>query len=93
MGDESNDQDKWESFYRMALAGACGLILALTGALVGLWARSLDHRLDDLAESNRKQWQVLNERSSLAPRLSAVEGLGADQERRLREVEIRLGRR
>lgn len=81
--EERNETLSWRS---VAYA-ACALLLALGGVVVGLWSQSLDKRLDDIAENQSKQWEVLNQRASLAPRLDAIERQTSDQEQRLRTVE------
>lgn len=92
MRDEEPEEETGPS-WRLVALGACGLVVTLGGLAFGLWSRSLDQRLESIYLSQSKQWEVLNQRSSLAPRLDVVERQTEEQERRLREVEIRLGAR
>lgn len=89
-----HDDDQQNAYlsWRSLAVGACGLILTVGGLAIGLWSQSLDQRLDDIASSQRKQWEVLNQRANLDPRLGSIERQTADQELRLREVERRMWR-
>lgn len=82
--------ENFEKFYKWALAGACSLVLLIGGMAVGLWSRALDQRLEDMANNQHKQWEVINERASLPPRLGEVERRTDDHEQRLRQVERKL---
>lgn len=78
--DDANASPSW----RVVAIGACSLVLASGGYLVGDTLTGLRAELKDVR-------QIMDSRSSLAPRLETVERQTGDQERRLREVEIRLG--
>jgi hypothetical protein len=83
-------EDSWSGFYRWALTGACSGILLIGGMAIGLWSQSIDRRLDDIATSQNKQWDVLNERASLPTRVNEGERRTEDLEQRLRQVERRV---
>ena len=72
--------------WRLVAIGACSLILAIGGYVVGDTLTGLRTELKEVR-------QVLDSRSSLAPRLDSLERQSDDQERRIREVEIWKGRR
>lgn len=73
--------------WRLIALGACSLVLTFGGLVIGVWSESLDHRLNDIANSQRRQWEVLNERASLSPRMENAERQSLDQEQRLRALE------
>lgn len=90
----AQNDESWTGFYKWALAGTCGCILLIGGVAAGIWSKSLDRRLDDLALGQSKQWEVLNERASLPPRLGEVERQmerqREDFEARLRQIERKM---
>ena len=88
MSDTHDHEDDGVS-WRLVAFGACGLVLTFGGMAVGLWSQSLDKRLDDIAANQVKQWEVLNSRASLAPRLERIERETEDQEQRIRQLEQR----
>ena len=86
----AQNEESWEGFYKWAFTGACSLVLLIGGVAIGLWSQSLDRRLSDIADSQARQWQILNERASLPPRLGEVERRTDDQEQRLRQIERKV---
>ena len=70
--------------WQVVAIGACGIVLSGGGYIIG-------DTLTDLRTEIRDVRQTLDQRSSIPPRLESVERQADDQERRLREVEIRLG--
>lgn len=70
--------------WRVVAVGACSLILTGGSYLVGDTLSSLRVELKEVRT-------ILDQRSSLPPRLESIERQTDDQEKRLREVEIRLG--
>ena len=86
----AQNEEGWTEFYKWALAGSCSLVILVAGMAIGLWSRSLDRRLDDIASSQIKQWEIINERASLPPRLGEIERRTDDQEQRLRQIERKV---
>lgn len=82
-----DEPDEQGPTWRLVAIGACSLVLTFGGLAAGVWSSALVERLDEIARSQAKQWEVLNQRASLAPRLDAEEQRTADQELRLRALE------
>lgn len=81
MSDDEANGPSW----RIMVYSFGGLVLSGGGYLVG-------DTLTNLRTELKEVRSVLESRASLAPRLDSVERQTDDHERRLREVEIRLGR-
>ena len=70
--------------WRLVALGACAIILTLGSYVVGDTLTNIHIELKNIQ-------QIIDSRSSLAPRLDSIERQTNDQEKRLREVEIRIG--
>ena len=89
MGD-ANDQST--SLLQKAFIGACTIIVSLCGLVVGLWSHSLETAVTEVRDSQRAIWRIIGERASLPARTAELEKRSDDQERRLREAEVKIGR-
>lgn len=83
--DMADTQDDNGPTWRIVAYGLGGFVLSGGGYLVG-------DTLSSLRDELKQVRATLESRASLAPRLDSVEKQGDDHERRLREVEIRLGK-
>ena len=63
--------------------GACGLIIALCGVVVGLWSSAIERDLNEIRAT-------LNAHASLPPRTIELERRTDDQEGRLRAIERQM---
>lgn len=82
--------------YKTLFLGACTLVLALGGALVGYWNSTSNGELASLRASNTEQWRQIREyHNSLLEIRAKYEWLRdqtGDQEGRLRDHEKRLNK-
>ena len=85
MGDSAGPAHEVKVLFSRPFLGACGIIIALCGMVLGLWSSAIERDLLDLR-------LTLNERASLLPRTTALEQRTADQEERLRAVEQQMYR-
>lgn len=80
------------------------LLITVGGLAFGLWAQSLDGRLDKLDtdhlkrfdsidEQQRAQRKILEERAYLPPKVGELERQTQDQEQRLRAAEKQIWKR
>ena len=77
--------DEIDALFSRPFLGACGIIIALCGMVVGLWSSSIERDINGIR-------LTLNERASLIPRTTELEKRTDDQEGRLREIERSLYR-
>ena len=89
-----HDDDQQNAFisWRSLAMGSCGIVLTCGGWIVGIWAESLDKRIDSIALLQYQQSVTLSERAGLAPRMEGVERELDKQREQLREVERRMWR-
>jgi len=88
-----HDEEAWLTFWRNLAIGVISLLLAAGGLAIGIWSRGIESELTRQDAVNKIQWERLSDHATHTNRLSANEREIIDLQGRLREVEIRLGRR
>ena len=80
MPSADEDQKELSALLSRPFIGACGLIIVLSGAVMGHWISGVKEDLTDIRST-------LDRRADLPPRTTELERRDLDKEGRLREVE------
>lgn len=88
-GNESSANEIKVIFSRPFL-GACGIIVALCGYVIGLWATAIEQDRQETRVAITDIRRILDERATLTTRTAELERRTEDQEQRLRVNEWHL---